>query len=187
MGDKSAAGTNLTENGNLVIFDKHNSTIWQSFDHPTDTLLLGQTLAVGARLTANVSSTNWRESQVHLTLAGNGLHAFVGSNPPQLYLNHTISKNIIANTSGYLKLTRGCLDMFLSSSKTAVPDKSIPLQNAGRSQYVRLEFDGHLRLYEFSDMIQDVLSDLSLIVPADCGYPTVWGYYGIFRNGKCSC
>ncbi|WMV39405.1 hypothetical protein MTR67_032790 [Solanum verrucosum] len=28
--------------GNLVLFDKSNHTIWQSFDHPTDTLVPGQ-------------------------------------------------------------------------------------------------------------------------------------------------
>ncbi|KAF3678610.1 putative G-type lectin S-receptor-like serine/threonine-protein kinase SD2-5-like [Capsicum annuum] len=36
---KSVSGLNLTEMGNLVLFDKRKRTIWQSFDHPTDSSL----------------------------------------------------------------------------------------------------------------------------------------------------
>ena len=35
----SVVGLNLTETGNLVPFDSNNETVWQSFDHPTDSLL----------------------------------------------------------------------------------------------------------------------------------------------------
>ncbi|KAK6785218.1 hypothetical protein RDI58_018673 [Solanum bulbocastanum] len=31
---KSVSGFNMTETGNLVLFDKANRTVWQSFDHP---------------------------------------------------------------------------------------------------------------------------------------------------------
>jgi len=41
---KSVVGMNLTDTGNLVLFDKNNAAVWQSFDHPTDMLLLGQKL-----------------------------------------------------------------------------------------------------------------------------------------------
>ncbi|XP_028063000.1 uncharacterized protein LOC114266311 [Camellia sinensis] len=40
---KSVFGMNFTELGNLVLFDQNNATVWQSFDHPTDSLLVGQT------------------------------------------------------------------------------------------------------------------------------------------------
>ncbi|KAM3395762.1 hypothetical protein P3S68_004768 [Capsicum galapagoense] len=36
---KSVSGLNLTEMGNFVLFDKRKCTIWQSFDHPTDSSL----------------------------------------------------------------------------------------------------------------------------------------------------
>ncbi|GJZ39916.1 retrotransposon protein, putative, ty1-copia subclass [Tanacetum coccineum] len=41
---KSVAVMNLTNIGNLVLFDIHDLVVWQSFDHPTDCLLPGQTL-----------------------------------------------------------------------------------------------------------------------------------------------
>ncbi|KAG5597331.1 hypothetical protein H5410_038563 [Solanum commersonii] len=44
---KSVSGLNMTEMGNLVLFDKGMQAIWQSFDHPTDCLLPGQKLVPG--------------------------------------------------------------------------------------------------------------------------------------------
>ncbi|KAM3222321.1 hypothetical protein P3L10_021591 [Capsicum annuum] len=35
---KSVSGLKLTDTGNLVLFDKVNPSIWQSFDHPTECL-----------------------------------------------------------------------------------------------------------------------------------------------------
>ncbi|XP_028073687.1 G-type lectin S-receptor-like serine/threonine-protein kinase SD2-5 isoform X2 [Camellia sinensis] len=58
---KSVSGLNLTEEGNLVLFDQTNATVWQSFDHPTDTLLLGQMLVPGQKLTASTSESNWSQ------------------------------------------------------------------------------------------------------------------------------
>lgn len=49
----------LLDSGNLLLLDAANATLWQSFDHPTDTLLSGQILPVGSPLTASVSSTNF--------------------------------------------------------------------------------------------------------------------------------
>ncbi|GLJ35792.1 hypothetical protein SUGI_0718640 [Cryptomeria japonica] len=38
----SAQGIMMEETGNLVLFNSSNRTMWQSFDHPADMLLLGQ-------------------------------------------------------------------------------------------------------------------------------------------------
>ena len=42
--NKGVVGLNLLPTGNLVLYDKKGKFIWQSFDHPTDTLLIGQAL-----------------------------------------------------------------------------------------------------------------------------------------------
>ncbi|KAI6674959.1 hypothetical protein NL676_002865 [Syzygium grande] len=56
---KSVLGLNMTDFGNLVLFDKNNATVWQSYDEPTDSLVLGQKLRQGQRLMPSVSETNW--------------------------------------------------------------------------------------------------------------------------------
>jgi hypothetical protein len=49
---QSVSGMRITEMGNLVLFDHMNATVWQSFDHPSDTLVPGQSLVEGMRLTS---------------------------------------------------------------------------------------------------------------------------------------
>nr|CAB3491958.1 unnamed protein product [Digitaria exilis] len=45
---QSIAGMDLDVSGNLVLFNQDNSSVWQSFDHPTDTLVMGQSLCTDA-------------------------------------------------------------------------------------------------------------------------------------------
>ncbi|XP_034701078.1 EP1-like glycoprotein 4 [Vitis riparia] len=47
---KSVVGLNLTETGNLVLFDSNDASVWQSFDHPTDSLVPEQNLLFGQKL-----------------------------------------------------------------------------------------------------------------------------------------
>ncbi|OMO65374.1 S-locus glycoprotein [Corchorus olitorius] len=42
--NKGVVGLKLLPNGNLVLYNNKGKFIWQSFDHPTDTLLVGQGL-----------------------------------------------------------------------------------------------------------------------------------------------
>ena len=55
ISSKSVASLNLTKTCNLMLLDDNNATIiWQSFDHPTDTLVLGQKLVAGQQLISQV-------------------------------------------------------------------------------------------------------------------------------------
>ncbi|OMO70036.1 hypothetical protein COLO4_28810 [Corchorus olitorius] len=49
---------NLSAEGNLMLFDKANNLLWQSFDHPTDSLVVGQRLGKGHKLQSSVSTSN---------------------------------------------------------------------------------------------------------------------------------
>ena len=40
----------LSETGNLVLVDAGNNTLWESFAHPTDTIVMGQRIPVGKLL-----------------------------------------------------------------------------------------------------------------------------------------
>ncbi|KAH9290312.1 hypothetical protein KI387_034429, partial [Taxus chinensis] len=55
---KDFQGMRIEESGNLVLFNNSNGTLWQSFDYPTDKLLLGQKMKVGQKFFANNSPTN---------------------------------------------------------------------------------------------------------------------------------
>ncbi|KAG6493811.1 hypothetical protein ZIOFF_048814 [Zingiber officinale] len=182
---KSVAGMNISQSGNLVLFDQSGAPVWQSFEHPTDTLVLGQTLQEGQNLDANVSITNWSKGPVHLTVLSDGLYAFTASSPPQNYYQYTLNGNKSAKTPSYVKYTNGSLDLFTLFATPGTPDIRISLPPASSSvQFMRFESDGHLRIFEWNQGWQVTADVLGLDV---CAYPMVCGQYGICFNGQCSC
>lgn len=57
----SAVAAQLLESGNLVVREQSSgNTIWQSFDHPSNTLLAGQRLGKNPETGAEWSLTSWR-------------------------------------------------------------------------------------------------------------------------------
>lgn len=173
-GGKSVSGLNLTEEGNLVLFDRDNTTVWQSFDHPTDTLLLGQNLALGKKLIANVSPSNWSEGAFTLDAQRDALYAYTDLNPRQSYY----WSSLYWSTTPHLRFQNG------SFNGLSIPPASSP------AQYMKLESDGHLRVYQWvvgNDTDWNEVADLLTPYGGYCGYPLACGKYGICSNGQCSC
>lgn len=184
---RSVARMAITEVGNLVLTDHNNSTVWQSFDHPTDALVPGQSLLEGTRLVANTSATNWTQNQLYMTVLSDGLYAYVDSTPPQPYFSLLVNKNKTENDSIKVTFTNGSLSIFVQTSSPGESITSIALPAAKSTQYMRLESDGHLRLYEWSDEKWTVVSDVIKMFPDDCAFPTVCGEYGVCTGGQCTC
>ncbi|KAL7185291.1 hypothetical protein ACSBR2_027258 [Camellia fascicularis] len=140
-GNHSVSGLNLTEDGNLVLFDRNNATVWQSFDHPTDSLLVGQ-----------------------------GLVAYVESNPPWSYFE----------SEPY---------MYVKFENESFNGQVIPVASSSSAQFIRLDPDGHLRAYEWGGSNWNVVADLlTSDIGGDSGYPMACGNYGICSsNGQCGC
>ncbi|KAK9059937.1 hypothetical protein SSX86_020641 [Deinandra increscens subsp. villosa] len=191
---KSVTGLNLTDDGNLVLFDINNSTVWQSFDNPTDCLVLGQALISGQQLIPSVSSTNWTAQKDLFSLQvipNQGLFAYVGSNPPQEYFSINISfynSNDKGIGKSNVTFLNGSLSIFIFSQMYA--DKEIAIPQASSAQYMKLMPDGHLRVFEWLQDDWLVVADLfteenGLNV---CDYPMACGRYGICSgNQQCSC
>ncbi|XP_057511102.1 G-type lectin S-receptor-like serine/threonine-protein kinase SD2-5 [Actinidia eriantha] len=174
-GGKSVSGLNLTEEGNLVLYDKNNEKVWQSFDHPTDSLLLGQKLVLGNKLTASASKSNWNRGSFSLAVQyADGLVAYVESDPPQYYFEHYFK----APNTPYIQFKNGSFNRF-----------SIPPASAAQLQFMKLEPDGHLKVYEWKDSDYNwmVVADLLTSYIGECGYPLGCGKYGICSNGECNC
>lgn len=180
---RSVVGVSLNSDGNLVLLDGSNRTVWQSFDNPTDTLLVGQSLPQGARLTANTSALNWSESRLYLTVADDGLNAYVNAKPPQRYYHLGFSKT----DGAYATYTNGSLTVFARPGGAPLTTIQLPTVGAKTVQYMRLEYDGHLRLYEWHPAGWEPVSDVLHLFPDDCAYPTVCGAYGVCTDMQCSC
>uniref|UniRef100_A0A0D9UY17 Receptor-like serine/threonine-protein kinase n=1 Tax=Leersia perrieri TaxID=77586 RepID=A0A0D9UY17_9ORYZ len=188
---QSVAGMTLTESGNLVLFNNNNLPVWQSFDHPTDSLLPGQRLVQGMRLTPSTSAENLTASSLYyLTVYSDGLYAFAGSSNSQPYYEFTVTTgNKSQNYPAYLTLTNRSLDIFVPSSSSANLEHLSLRSPAVSLQYIRFESDGQLRLYEWqANQIKSRWLYVQDIFPFQyCDYPTACGEYGICSNGLCSC
>ncbi|XP_049387745.1 G-type lectin S-receptor-like serine/threonine-protein kinase SD2-5 [Solanum stenotomum] len=165
------AGFNLTVLGNLVLFDKSNHTIWQSFDHPTDTLVPGQMINEGQKLRSSVSATNRSEGLFTLEVQSFGFFAYIESNPRQLYASNL-------DWDRPFQFPR--LPFDISNWKLIV---NFTFSNA---RFVRFEDDGHLRMYHWRGSWSEEV-DLLRGYIGECGYPTMCGNYSVCANGQCSC
>ncbi|TXG55721.1 hypothetical protein EZV62_020977 [Acer yangbiense] len=187
-GGKSVVGLNLTEMGNLVLFDKNNNTVWESFDHPTDSLVPGQKLVLGPELTASISVTNWsRGGLFSLSVTNQGLAAFMESNPPQPYYEATVYGNKTGKEPSYVRFLNGSLAFYILSSEPSQPDRVISVPNASSAQYMRLDNDGHLRVYEWIPTEWKEVADIFKESFGECDYPLVCGNYGLCSRGLCTC
>jgi hypothetical protein len=61
----------LLDTGELALIDSRNTTLWSSFDRPTDTLLPGQPLLLGSPLTSSASDRDLSPGAYRLVLTPN--------------------------------------------------------------------------------------------------------------------
>ncbi|TVT98300.1 hypothetical protein EJB05_56432, partial [Eragrostis curvula] len=169
---QSVAGMSLDVSGNLVLFDQNNFTAWQSFDHPTDTVVMGQSLCRGKNLSARTSTTKWSSAR------WDGLHY---SFEPAAYTK------LFQITATPTSRPSTCYE-FINGS-FGFPDKIFSLPSAVYLQFMRLESDGHLRLYEMQGVGRDaqMVLDVLNIAMKFCDYPMACGDYSVCSQGQCSC
>ncbi|KAL3754763.1 hypothetical protein ACJRO7_001944 [Eucalyptus globulus] len=166
---KLVVGLNLTEVGNLVLYDRNDAVIWQSFDHPAETILPGQELRPGMKLTATSRAPDGI-ARVY-TFTTDDQIGFVGSvrvaNSPQIYYE-TSDVSKMKSDNGqvgalYKNGTFGEFEFSLTSP-----------------QYIRLGGDGHLKLYVYDEHSNNwKATDLLEDQVSACAYPFVCGSYGI--------
>ncbi|KAJ6979811.1 hypothetical protein NC653_027830 [Populus alba x Populus x berolinensis] len=119
----------------MVLHDSKGNFIWQSFDYPTDTLLVGQPLRVGGvtRLVSRASDKQNTNGAYTLVLEPERLAMFYKSpNSPKPYVYYTFSKQ-----------------KFSTGARTLL---SRPKFNSTMS-FLRLGVDGNLRVFTFNDKL----------------------------------
>ncbi|GFZ05085.1 hypothetical protein Acr_17g0006570 [Actinidia rufa] len=178
----SVAGLEIFVGGNLMLRNRSNGVVWQSFDHPTDTWLPNQKIYNGQRITARSSWSNLSTGIYYLSMTGNGVCAFLDSNPPKEYANLTKIHESIEKGSG----------MDISYRETYAQFNFN--YNTSGFRYIVMEPNGHLTLYQVEKLTNffivrpfvDILSTTT--VAGDCTYPRACGRYGIcLDGGGCIC
>ncbi|XP_057515285.1 G-type lectin S-receptor-like serine/threonine-protein kinase LECRK3 [Amaranthus tricolor] len=62
----------MDDSGNFILRSKDDKSVWQSFDHPTDTLLPSQTMTKGGVLDSRLSESNYTKGRFQLRLQYDG-------------------------------------------------------------------------------------------------------------------
>ncbi|KAL7589232.1 G-type lectin S-receptor-like serine/threonine-protein kinase SD2-5 [Lactuca sativa] len=184
---KSTSGMNLTEEGNLMLFNGHSSPAWQSFDHPTDCLVLGQKLLQGQKLMPSVSPTNWaaQKDLYSMEFTKKGLFFYVGSDPPKDY--YSILVNGLTE-DGYLELRNLSLCSVISPSKSNNCMDVIAIPPAFSPKYIKLMPAGYFKAFGMDTLRDGKMIDLPLGNLEYCSFPLACGRNGICSSEQqCSC
>ncbi|KAL9144706.1 hypothetical protein ABFS82_14G313300 [Erythranthe guttata] len=177
----------LTETGNLVLLDRYNATLWESFRNPTDTIVIGQELRAETVLLSAVSNDD-------LSVGNYGL-ALTLSDATLLWKNLTYWKLSMETkayvNSGYavefLAVNQTGLYLFGRNGSAVVIKVNLPLSEFrtakidASGQFIISSFFGVAQRHEF-------------VWPIDaCQIPFVCGKIGLCTNGvsvnspACSC
>ncbi|MCO5551362.1 hypothetical protein L7F22_004863 [Adiantum nelumboides] len=192
----------LKDSGNLVLSSSNNisavdaSIMWQSFEHPTDTLLQGQIFTANMRLTSSLRTASNIQASVFLRLEVDGvaLYADFGQNSSKLHMYWKLEADqetaIIdpQNSTIYARMdSMGYLGMYLTDKKR-VSYEVFGTYNSSEVLYrrLKLDLDGNLRVYFWGNTSWQV--DFEAILDEPCSLPYACGPYGICNIAdECMC
>ncbi|XP_066360058.1 putative receptor protein kinase ZmPK1 isoform X2 [Miscanthus floridulus] len=148
---KGADYAELMDSGNLVMKDQGGNILWQSFDHPTDTLLPTQPVTASAKLV----STDLSHPSSYYTLLFDDRYilslAYDGPDISNLYWPNPDFSSWLNYRISYNSSRRGVLDnlgQFTASDNTSFVSAD---WGPGVMRRLTLDYDGNLRLYSLND------------------------------------
>ncbi|MCD7469240.1 hypothetical protein HAX54_008111, partial [Datura stramonium] len=151
----------LSQDGNLVLADSDGTLVWSTNTTGKSNLVSGQ------KLIASVSASNWSQGLLSFTILNGSLVAYADTSPPQYYY-----------ASQY----------YMNGTNSSFDGQTLSLAYFG--QFMKLEHNGHLRIYRFDrdELDWKVEYDVGAYELGNCGYPMVCGRYSICTSdGQCNC
>ncbi|GER41266.1 S-receptor kinase [Striga asiatica] len=184
----SVSSLQLLESGNLVLLDFANTTLWQSFDYPTDAIVLGQRLPIGKSLVSSVSDEDLSEGSYRLsltendaTLQWNGISYWKLSMETKAFRDsYSAVEYMMLNFTGVYLIGDGGMVVF-----QIIPSEG--LKSSSDFVMVKLDRYGVLGIVKVDTM--DGSREQYFKAPADnCRIPFVCRSYGVCTNGgSCQC
>ncbi|XP_020586475.1 G-type lectin S-receptor-like serine/threonine-protein kinase At5g35370 [Phalaenopsis equestris] len=153
------AALRLLDSGNLLLLDDVNNSLWQSFEHPTDTLLSSQRLPVGASLSTSTGDYHLLVTADDAVLLWvNQQYWRLSADPRSIKYHHEPTSFMAANDSG----------LYLISA-TGRASYGLKLPNANH-QFMRLESGGQFRFLDYSGNRSGLAEELLVPISA-CDLP----------------
>ncbi|KAI5056881.1 hypothetical protein GOP47_0028699 [Adiantum capillus-veneris] len=190
----------LENSGNLVLSSTNNVSsvnvpiMWQSFEHPTDTLLQGQNFTASMRLTSLLHTASTVQVLVFLQMEEDGiaLYADLGRSSSQhMYWKLEADQETAIidseNSTIYARMSSmGYLGMY-ESEEERVSYEVFDTYNSSEvvHRQLKLDADGNLRVYYWANTSWQI--DLQAVEEL-CSLPYACGPYSICSLGaECMC
>lgn len=188
------------DTGNLELYSSTTATVWQSFDHPTDTLLPGQRFSSTANVTIypwRKAGQDWAPGLYALQFSSDSYYLqavwtcpYIGCDP--LGRNYNIWQTGTESTmlSAVVLLSDGTFLAVTDFGKTTAIGTASDFASSNNSQLLRrltLDFDGNLRMYSWAVGSMSAWKVTWEAVPDRCLIYGVCGPYSICVNGNCGC
>jgi serine/threonine protein kinase len=187
--DMNVSSMELQDNGNLVLLRNDSKVIWQSFDHPTDTLLPMQNFTRGMKLISERDSNNLTYVLEIESQSGNVILS-TGPQSPQPYWSMQKDNRKTVNENGD-EVASATLDE--NSWKFYDKEKSLLWQfivsDVANSIWIAvLGNDGFITFYNLQSKGSSIGSSKTTIPKDSCSTPQPCGPYNICNGDKkCSC
>ncbi|XP_023534839.1 G-type lectin S-receptor-like serine/threonine-protein kinase At5g35370 [Cucurbita pepo subsp. pepo] len=177
----------LTEIGNLVLLDRSNVSLWESFHYPTDTIVVGQSFPVGTVLLSSISSSDLSSSNYSFSVAASdamlqwyGQIYWKLSMDPNAFINsNAVVEHMILNATGLYLLAR--------NSSVIVIEVVLPHSDF---RIAKLESTGQFTIKSFSSAgwTQEFIGPVdSCQVPFFCGQVGLCNEDSATNSPSCSC
>ncbi|XP_047939779.1 G-type lectin S-receptor-like serine/threonine-protein kinase SD2-5 [Salvia hispanica] len=186
--DKGVSSLQLLDNGNLVLVGSDDNTfVWQSFSHPTNTLLSNQEFSQGMRLISDRATSNLTYS---LKIQAGDMSLSADFNPPQLYWSMGRDSRITIN-KGHGAVTSAVLSAnswkFYDSSRVLLWQFIFSESTSENATWIAVVgSDGSIT---FSMLQAGSSSPSSTRIPQDqCSRPAACDPYAVCNTGNtCQC
>lgn len=176
--NKGVSAMELEDSGNLVLRGNDSSVVWQSFAHPTDTLISNQDFVEGMQLVSEPSSSNL---SYILEIKSGDMILSAGFSPPQPYWSMGQDTRRTINENG-----GGVYSASFSANAWRFHDKSKVLlwqfkysddTNANATWIVKLGSDGFVT---FNELNSGAATPSATKIPNNpCGTPQACAAYFI--------
>ncbi|KAJ6340533.1 hypothetical protein OIU77_008322 [Salix suchowensis] len=184
MSNTSGAGitsASMEETGNFILHTNNNHSVWQSFEHPSDTLLPNQPLTVSLELTSPKSTSQGGYYSLKMLQQPTSLSLALTYNLPETY---DASPEAYANFSYWpgpdiSNVTGDVVAVLDDAGKSATNQSSTRLAVLRR---LILEANGNLRLYRWDNNVNGSRE----WVPEWAAVSNPCDIAGICGNGVCN-
>lgn len=179
----------LLDSGNLLLVNASNASLWQSFDHPTDTLLSGQPLHAGSSLTSPVSDTNLSEGDYRLTVT-NSNAVMTWKESQQYYSISTDARYFKGYNADISFMVSNSTGLYLLSTNQKVIFHAFLAASSFR--IMKLDSAGRFQIISYSTAnSSSSLNDKFVAPSSDCDLPFSCQTFGLCNSGanstSCTC